>query len=259
MSQIIPRRIIQTDKSRNLPLLSRATVASMQLHNPDFEYLFFDDRQVEVFVHKHFPEYCSIFDSFPFKIQRYDFFRYLAIYHYGGFYFDVDVLLARGISELTQCGCVFPCERVVRNYVLRHRYKMKYEIGNYAFGATKQHPFVGAVIDNCVRAQREPAWWQEMLRGMPRILRDDLAVLHTTGPGIVTRTFAEYQRRDRPLEILFAGDVGDPESWNKFGDYGLHLMTSSWRPNNGRIRRRILNVVTEHLDRKAIRLAKSVF
>ncbi|TKB63306.1 MAG: hypothetical protein E8D47_12905, partial [Nitrospira sp.] len=65
MNSGIPKRIIQTNKSLDLPLLERAAVANIKLLNPDFEYLFFDDRQVEEFIEKEFPEYQSVFHSFP--------------------------------------------------------------------------------------------------------------------------------------------------------------------------------------------------
>jgi len=71
----IPKRIIQTGKSADLPLKEKAAVCNLKLLNPDFEYLFFDDQQVESFMDQQPPEYRRIFDTFPFRIQRYDFFR----------------------------------------------------------------------------------------------------------------------------------------------------------------------------------------
>jgi mannosyltransferase OCH1-like enzyme len=50
MTERIPKRIIQTDKSADFPLLSKAAVVNLRLLNPDFEYLFFDDAQVENFI-----------------------------------------------------------------------------------------------------------------------------------------------------------------------------------------------------------------
>src|SRR5262245_51589591 len=89
----VPRRIIQTAKSGDMPLIQRAAVANVRLLNPDFEYLFFDDARVEEFIDAEFPQYRPVFDAFPARIQRYDFFRYLAVYHFGGFYLDTDVFL----------------------------------------------------------------------------------------------------------------------------------------------------------------------
>src|SRR5215469_12232239 len=101
----IPKRIIQTDKSSDLPLLARASATNLRLLNPDFEYLFFDDASVEEFIDAEFPQYRPVFDSFPVRIQRYDFFRYLAVYHFGGFYFDTDVLLSSALEDLLEFGC----------------------------------------------------------------------------------------------------------------------------------------------------------
>lgn len=108
-------------------------MTSVRLLNPDFEYKFFDDQQVKQFVLEKFPQYHSVFESFRFPIQRYDLFRYLAIYHHGGFYFDVDVMLASGLSGLLQHGCVFPFEGLTLSGFLRER-GMDWEIGNYGFG-----------------------------------------------------------------------------------------------------------------------------
>src|SRR5690242_3234613 len=131
MNPRIPKRIIQTNKSLDLPLLEKAAVANIRLLNPDFEYLFFDDKQVEDFIAKEFPEYRTVFDSFPIPVQKYDFFRYLAIYRLGGFYFDMDVFLASNLSGLVGCGCVFPFEALTINTFLRDEYNMDWEIGNY--------------------------------------------------------------------------------------------------------------------------------
>ena len=79
----IPKRIIQTGKTPQQPLRNQAMVSNLRLLNPDYEYMFFDDRQVEEFIDAEFPQYRAVFDSFRVPIQRYDFFRYLAVYRRG--------------------------------------------------------------------------------------------------------------------------------------------------------------------------------
>src|SRR5882757_7487404 len=118
MTEKIPKRIIQTDRSAALPLLAKAATTNLRLLNPDFEYLFFDDAQVEEFIDAEFPEYRSVVDSFSVRIQRYDLFRYLAVYRLGGFYFDTDVLLASTLEDLLGFGCVFPFEHLGVNRFL---------------------------------------------------------------------------------------------------------------------------------------------
>lgn len=240
MNLEIPKRIIQTDKSLDLPLLSKAAVVNVRLLNPDFEYLFFDDKQVDKFIDDKFPQYRGVFDSFRVPIQRYDFFRYLAVYHFGGFYLDLDVFLASSLSGLLNFGCVFPFEDLTINMFLRREYGMDWEIGNYAFGAAAGHPFLDAVIKNCIRAQRDPKWVQPMMRSIPRMFRGEYFVLNTTGPGLVSRTLAEYPSAAKQVKVLFPEDVCDPVNRHRFGEFGVHLMQATWRKRMGIVRRRLL-------------------
>lgn len=235
---MIPARIIQTAKSRELSLKQRAMCASVRLLNPNFEWVFFDDGDVERFVQQEFPQHREVFRQFPYLIQRFDFFRYLAVYRLGGFYFDMDVLLASGLEPLQHAGCVFPFEGLTFSRLLRS-HGMDWQIGNYAFGAVAGHPFLGAVIENCVRGQTQPQWVRLMTDGVPWLSRPDFDVLNTTGPGVLSRTLVENPDLARDMKVLFPPDVCDIRSWNLFGDIGVHLMEGSWRSPSGFLRRRV--------------------
>ena len=50
MNSHIPRRIIQTGKTSELSLLAQAAAVNVRLLNPDFEYVYFTDHQVEAFI-----------------------------------------------------------------------------------------------------------------------------------------------------------------------------------------------------------------
>ncbi|MES2693323.1 MAG: glycosyltransferase [Verrucomicrobiota bacterium] len=231
LARTIPPRIIQTARSRDLPPLARAAAKNLQLLHPDWEYRFFDDADVSRFISIEFPQYKPVFDSFPHKIQRFDFFRYLAVFRFGGFYFDLDVLLAEGLHDLTAHPCVFPFEEITINRHLREDLGLDWEIGNYAFAATAGHPFLEAAIENCVRAQRDRAWVEPMFRGIPRLFRGGFDVLNTTGPGLLTRTLAE-QGTAADVAVIYPApgcDLCDARNWHRFGRYGIHLMEASWR------------------------------
>jgi len=237
MTEKIPRRIIQTDKTTDLPILARAATMNLRLLNPDFEYLFFDDAQVEEFIDAEFPQYRPVVNSFPVRIQRYDLFRYLAVYHFGGFYFDTDVLLASPLEDLLGCGCVFSFERLGINRFLSTTYGMDWEVGNYAFGASAGHPFLEAIIENCVRAQQHPEWTNTMLKSIPRMFRGEEFVLVTTGPGLVSRTLAEYPGSREEVKVLFPDDIFDRNNWHCFGSFGIHLQVGTWRKRQGLVHR----------------------
>lgn len=235
----IPKRIIQTGKARDLPMVARASAASMRALNPEFEYLFFDDADVEHFIDTQFPQYRKLFDGFPYRIQKYDFFRYLSVYRYGGFYFDLDIFLASGLDDLCARGCVFPFEELSIHSLLRDRHGMDWEVGNYAFGASAHHPFIGAIIENVARAQHEPSWPAAMWRPIPRLFREEFYVLDTTGPGLVSRTLAEFPDANAHVHVLFPPDVCDERHWHQFGDYGVHMQEGSWRSRQSLWRRKL--------------------
>jgi hypothetical protein len=252
MPKKIPRRIIQTAGRADLPLLAKAATTNVRLLNPDFEYLFFDDAKVEEFIDAEFPRYRSVFDSFSVRIQRYDFFRYLAVYRFGGFYLDTDVFLASSLEDLLGFTCVFPFEELTVQSFLRKTYGMDWEIGNYAFGAAAGHPFLDAIIKNCVRAQRHPEWAEAMMKSIPRLFRDEFFVFDTTGPGLVSRTLAEYPGAYNQVKVLFPEDVCDPTSWHCFGSYGVHLQNGTWRNKREGFFHRYLSRFWERTTRKAL-------
>jgi hypothetical protein len=128
---------------------------------------------------------------------------------------------------------------------------MDWEIGNYAFGAAAGHPFIGAIIKNCIRAQRHPEWVEPMVKSIPRIFRSDFQVLATTGPGLVSRTLAEYPGARDQVKVLFPEDVCDPTSWFCFGSHGVHLQVGTWRRQKG-LARRVLYRHWESMRRKTL-------
>jgi hypothetical protein len=233
-------------------------MANIRLLNPDYEYLFFDDAQVESFVRGEFPEYWPAFNSFRFRIQRYDFFRYLAIYRFGGFYFDLDVLLASGLSILAEHGCVFPFEGLTVSRYMRGELGMDWLIGNYAFGAAPGHGFLKAVIENCVRGLSNPDWIAPMMRGTPPLMGDEFFVLNATGPGLISRTLAENPELAKTVTVLFPDDVCDVRKWNRFGEFGVHLVSNSWRPNRSFIGRKFSDYCWRWIENRGIKQSRQV-
>jgi hypothetical protein len=248
---MIPKRIIQTGPP-DLPLLLRAAMVNVKALHPDFDYRFFDDAMIECFLAEHFPQYQADYNSFRFRIQKYDFFRYLAVYHFGGFYFDLDVFLAENLSPLLSSACVFPFEELAQSRYFPEQYGMDWQIGNYAFAAEAGHPFLAAVIENCLRAKHDENWSKPMMKGTPSSLRSDFYILNTTGPGMLSRTFAENPQLIAGMNVLFPEDVCNRGTWHQFGSYGVHHMAGSWRPKGNIISRRMTRIWSEWTERRVI-------
>jgi inositol phosphorylceramide mannosyltransferase catalytic subunit len=229
---MIPRIIIQTGADKPRTVLESAAIYTVRSLNPDFEYKFYNDRAIEEFILTYYPTYFQVYKSFAYNIQRVDFFRYLAIYHFGGFYLDLDVLLARSLDDLTDNECVFSFEALTEYQFLREEYVIDWEIANYAFGASPKHPFLKAILENCIRSQMDTRWLSLMLNPFPRLLRSDYYVLCSTGPGLVTRTIAERKDLVDCVTILFPNDVCDRNNWRHFSSFGIHLAKGNWRKDS---------------------------
>ena len=254
MHDKIPARIIHVScppaGESQLSLLQQAALANARALHPNFEHVLFGNAEMEEFVREEFPECRAAMASFSQRIQRADFFRYLAVYRLGGFYFDLDVLLARNISPLLDHTCVLSFEELTLNKFLRRSYGMDWEVANYAFGAAPQNAFIGALIENCLRFVREPAWGYQMIQGVPRAIRDVLLVPFTTGPGMVSRTLAENPHLAKDVTILFPEDVCDEGTWHQFGNFGIHLQQGAWRSRHSYLRRRLANLWESWMRRR---------
>ena len=108
----IPKLIIQTWKDNNIPKKYDYDITSVKKINKDFKILFFSDNDIENFLKKYYPEYYLTYLKLPIIIQRIDFFRYVAIYHYGGFYYDLDMTGLYPLNELIYYDTVFPIEQI---------------------------------------------------------------------------------------------------------------------------------------------------
>ena len=209
----IPKIIIQTWKQQDLPPGFQHSSSQVRALHRGWTYLFFDDQQLVRFVQTQFPDLWDVFENFPYNIQRIDFFRLLAVYHYGGFYLDMDMELTQSLDTLRNRSCVFPFELASGENIQGD------QLGQYAFGASPRHPFVGAIIEN-IRVQRFNT------SGMTL----DKFVLFTTGPVLVTQTLKDHPELADTVQVLRPDPVLYPNTsaWYRFGDYGRHKMASTW-------------------------------
>ena len=146
---------------------------------------------------------------------------------------------AKSLSALLEYGCVFTFEELTIYEFLRRRHNMDWEIANYGFGASAEHPFLKEIIINCAKSQLEPEWAAEMLSSIPFFFQKEFKILCTTGPGMVTRTLAENLHIAKTVKLLFPDDVRDKSNWHCFGDIAVHLQSASWRSRKDFIKRKL--------------------
>ena len=196
-------------------------IESVKLNNPDYEYLFFTDDTIEKFFKLNYPEYYNTYMSLPIKIQKIDFFRYVAVYHYGGFYLDLDMNVLRPFDELLNYSCVFPVDEYIHTVYCQHsRYKpfcsvgQNFLLGQYAFAASPKHPFIKELID------RIHGNINKYIKTVDFGSED--YIYKTTGPDFVTEVYTTYKDKNK-ITIL---DVGKRQF---FGNYAQHNYFGTWK------------------------------
>ena len=89
----IPKIIHQVWEGRTEPCMPtrlQILARTWREQNPDWEYHLWNGEEMDELVEKHFPEYLSMYRSFPYNVQRWDTIRYMILYVYGGVYTDLD-------------------------------------------------------------------------------------------------------------------------------------------------------------------------
>ena len=219
--QLIPKIIIQTWKTADVPPRYQPLVDSIKSNNPDYKYMFFTDSDIETFLKTHYIEYYQTYAKLPIKIQRIDFFRYIAVYHYGGFYMDLDMDCLKSFDGLLHHSCVFPIDEYISKQMGEYpRYKSysergyNYLLGQYAFAAEPQNPFIKSMIDKI---------HNNINKYIKNVNFDSHDYVYkTTGPDFCTDLYIDYPDK---VDIL----VLNNNKRQYFGDYAKHNYFGTWK------------------------------
>ncbi|PWY86578.1 TPT-domain-containing protein [Aspergillus sclerotioniger CBS 115572] len=98
----IPKIIHQTwfPAGTNMSEDAQAWVKTMRAHNPDWEYVLWDDETNRMLVEQYFPWFLTDYNRLPKEIHRADVVRNLYMYLFGGMYADVDTEALRPSEPL---------------------------------------------------------------------------------------------------------------------------------------------------------------
>jgi mannosyltransferase OCH1-like enzyme len=231
--QLIPKNIIQTWKTEEIPEKYNQIVESVKNNNPDYNYLFFSDSDIDNFLLSINPLYYDTYYKLPNKIQRIDFFRYIAVYYYGGIYLDLDMMIYHQFDSLLSYHNVIPIEQFVicndnyqrHNYLCNKKNDNKFILGNYAFASKKNSKFMKQVIDNIHNNIEQIV--DDGNKEMTEIERQNY-IYQTTGPDYLTRQYYLFMNSKNNEKIKL---IKNPSNTNEhvFGSYGKHLYFGSWK------------------------------
>lgn len=181
----IPKHIWQTWKTRQVPERWRASPTAIRRYCPDWTYTLMTDSDNDAFVHRHFPQFLSLFRSFDREICRADMVRYLLLYKYGGVYMDLDMALTQPIDHAMRQGSLILVETPNWSGVT-----------NALMASEAGHPFwLDVVYEIQYRVNHKP-WY----------IIGDWAVLWTTGPGMLSSVVD----KTRHLYTVMPSKIGHP-------------------------------------------------
>lgn len=232
--ETIPRIIIQVwvqkdGSNPRVPANQLEYMKKMRQMNSSFEHIFFNGEDIEHFFKTNYLEYYKTYKDLPFFIQKLDFFRYVAIYHYGGFYFDMDVEPYKPLDEsILNHSAVFPIDEYANAIDCQNPRMNSYclvgqnfLLGQYAFGAVAKHPFMKVLVD---KIHQNTENYIKIAKQINPSKKNDIHyfVYKTTGPDFVTDCYVKYKEKNQ-LYILSNGKR------QVFGDYAAHKYIGLWK------------------------------
>lgn len=165
---MIPNKIFQTWKSKNLPLPIAQSIQNMLLLNPEYEYKLFDDDDMKKYIDDNFDKdiQCA-YSKLNVGAAKADFWRYLILYKEGGVYLDIDSVLYSSLNTLIKSEDKAIISRE-KNPNIFLQWCMMFEAN---------HPLLQLTIDKCV------------YNVLNEVTTD---IMYLTGPRVFSQAIEDY-------------------------------------------------------------------
>lgn len=205
----IPKIIMQTWKTHNVPDHWKSSPESIKKLMPDWRYILLSDDDNYEFMKKYFPEYLDVYESLEYSIMKADLIRYAFLYIHGGIYLDLDIEITKPLDELFhKRGDIYLVESgnaggIYTNSFMASKPKCKFWL-------------------DCLREIRKDyKWWA---------YGKHLRVMSRTGPLMLTRVVNKTKHKlvKIPRKYVMPCSTCDLKPCTKPGAYTKALEGSSW-------------------------------
>lgn len=113
-----------------------------------YEIILWTDNMILKLINEYYPDFYKIYNSARTGVQRGDIARIILVYHYGGIYIDLDILVLRDFAELLD----MTRDTFYVSYEPAEQTKLIYNndryICNAFFAANKNNPFLHKLLRN---------------------------------------------------------------------------------------------------------------
>jgi mannosyltransferase OCH1-like enzyme len=226
---LIPKVIHQTWKTRDIPERLAGWHRSFHDRNPGWTVRLWTDEDNRAFLEQHYGWFLEIYDSYRYPIMRADVIRPFLLYHFGGFYADLDVECVRSLDLLCE-GSVdqslvqsAPASGVGLVLGQETRIMSGPIIGNAVMGSRAGHPFWKAVFSEFEARAKRKAWFF-----IPR----ENYILAMTGPDCIDAVWKKTRESWDDILVLRPAALS-PKGWwqdDRSTDqaFAIHHYASSW-------------------------------
>jgi mannosyltransferase OCH1-like enzyme len=194
-------------------------------HNPDWFHMQWNKELAILFIKTFYPEHNELFKNYRYEIQRCDALRYLLLHRYGGWYADMDYYCCKPLDEA--------------HATFTHTFYLV-QSPNSSLGQEKDH-----VSNSLMYSVANHPFWKRLMieleinKETPYYYTKHLAVMFTTGPGLLNRVYSKYKYQFKlkslPYKLFHPFGLKDDKlSLNLPGVYAIHIGKGSWEEKDSK-------------------------
>jgi mannosyltransferase OCH1-like enzyme len=189
-------------------------------HHPGWKIMYWDKTKIYDLIKFNYPTLKKTIENYPYMIQKIDMAKYLILYHYGGFYLDMDTICHKSLSNLYKikefsnydliCSQmeVLPCLKIINNGIIFSK---------------ARHPILLIILNKLEKYQKKEFYQNQ-----------DLYIMQSTGPIFYHQMIDEYKTKSvliLPETFFESCSLSDYQKCSKKGEYMTHHHTLSWTSN----------------------------
>lgn len=192
---MIQKNIFQTFFTKDIPSQVQKIIAALKKQNPEYEYHFYDDLDIENFIKQEYgKDVQRAYNALQIGAAKADLWRYLVLYRYGGVYIDIDSCINKPLKDFIK--------ETDKAILTRESHPGMFVQWGLFF--CKQHPLLKKVIQQVVH---------NILFAVNKkiVINDYISLYKMTGPKVFSDTIEGFYTADKTSKTVYESTDADLE------------------------------------------------
>lgn len=184
--------------SSKIPNIYKFNLIKLLLHNQDYSYCLWNEIKIYNFISVFYPKLLSFYTNLKYKIYKIDFAKYIILYHYGGFFIDIDIESFKSLNYIDKNdGLYFSKTAYINNFenkLIKKFYDYQtnnYFINNGIMIASAKHPFFLEIISEAKKNIKNNTDYFY-----------NSQVFNTLGPSLLTNSIIKYSNKYHDIHVI---------------------------------------------------------